>query len=101
MNEISIQNDFQTILPSSAGDGQFKAEQQGESFFTTLNDAINDVNKLKQEADLAVEELATGNKVDIHNTMIALQKASISFEMMMQVRNKIMTAYQTIMNKGL
>jgi len=62
-----------------------------------LKDAIGEVNKLQQNADQAVEELATGSSKDIHNTMIALEKAEISFHLMMQIRNKIIGAYQEIM----
>ncbi len=51
-------------------------------------------------AGIAVEELATGSETDIHNTMIALEKAEVSFQLMMQVRNKIVTAYETIMRTG-
>ncbi len=100
MNEISIQNNFETMLPSSAAGGQSK-DEQGQSFSTNLSDAIKDVNRLKYEADVAVKELATGKETDIHNTMIALEKASVSFQLMMQVRNKIVTAYETVMNRGL
>jgi flagellar hook-basal body complex protein FliE len=96
MKEISIQDHIQTMLPSPFEGPQAK-EEQGESFLNTLNDAIGEVNELRNEADRAVEELAAGEEKDIHNTMIALEKAEISFQLMMQVRNKIITAYETIM----
>ncbi len=96
MKEISIQDHIQTMLPTPFEVPQAK-EEQGESFLNTLNDAIGEVNELRNEADRAVEELAAGEEKDIHNTMIALEKAEISFQLMMQVRNKIITAYETIM----
>lgn len=99
MNDITIQDSIQAKLPLTAGIGQSK-EEQGGSFFDTLNDALNEVNKLHEEADRAVVELSSGKEVDIHNTMIALEKAEISFQLMMQVRNKIVTAYETIMRTG-
>ena len=95
MKEISIEH-IQTMLPSPF-EAPRAREDQGESFLNTLNDAIGEVNELKNEADRAVEELAAGEEKDIHNTMIALEKAEISFQLMMQVRNKIITAYETIM----
>ena len=96
MKEISIQDHIQTMLPSPF-DVQQAKEDQGDSFLTTLNEAIGEVNDLRNEADRAVEELAAGEEKDIHNTMIALEKAEISFQLMMQVRNKIINAYETIM----
>jgi flagellar hook-basal body complex protein FliE len=62
-----------------------------------LKHAINTVNQAQIEADQAVQELATGNEKDIHQTMIALEKAEVSFQLMMQVRNKIVSAYEEIM----
>ena len=96
MKEIAIQDNFKTLLPSPFDDNKQK-EGPGESFVATLNAAIGDVNKLHQEADRAVQELAAGKDKDIHNTMIALEKAEVSFQLMMQVRNKIISAYETIM----
>ena len=96
MKEISVQESIKTMLPQEAGLNQKNQEKEG-SFLDTLNDAIGEVDKLRKEADLAVEELATGKETDIHNTMIALEKAEISFQLMMNVRNKIVAAYETIM----
>ena len=47
-------------------------------------------------ADQAIDDMATGRNQDIHNTMIAMQKAEISFELVMQIRNKLMAAYDEI-----
>ncbi len=98
MKEISIES-IQTMLPQDSVASQKSPEQEG-SFLDTLNDAIGEVGKLHEEADRAVEELATGKETDIHNTMIALEKAEVSFQLMMNVRNKIVTAYETIMRHG-
>ncbi len=96
MKEIAIQDSIKPLLPSPFEDKQ-QIQGQGESFADTLKGAIGDVTKLREEADRAVQELATGENKDIHNTMIALEKAEVSFQMMMQVRNKIISAYETIM----
>ena len=96
MKEIAIQDNIKTLLPSP-----FENKQQvgqGETFFETLKSAIGEVNKLQEDADQAVQDLATGKDKDIHNTMIALEKADVSFQLMMQVRNKIISAYETIMH---
>ena len=96
MKEISVQDKIQMMLPPTGGTITSK-EVEGNSFVGTLNDAIGEVNRLHEEADLAVKELSSGQETDIHNTMIALEKAEISFQLMMQVRNKIISAYETVM----
>lgn len=72
-------------------------EQSGVSFGETLRDAITTVNNAQKQSDLAVQKLMTGESQDLHATLIAVQKADLSFQMMMQVRNKIIQAYQEIM----
>ena len=65
-------------------------------FLSILKDSMNEVNQLQKEADAAAKVLASGEKIDIHNTMIAIQKADVSFRLMMEVRNKIVEAYHEI-----
>ncbi len=69
----------------------------GESFADTLKGAINTVDKLQKDADVKMQELAVGKSQNIHETMIAAEKADIALKLMMQVRNKIIDAYQEIM----
>ena len=98
MNEVS----FQKGLESLNGNGPVPAAktreaQNPESFGNMLARSLNDVNRLKLEADEAVENLAAGKQKDIHATMIALEKADVAFQLLMQVRNKIISAYETVM----
>lgn len=73
-------------------------EGKDGQFGDMLKDAINEVNELQQNADKAVEkQTVSGDTTDLHSTMIALQKAEVSFQTMMQVRNKILKAYEEIM----
>ncbi|UCF94137.1 MAG: flagellar hook-basal body complex protein FliE [Desulfobacterales bacterium] len=67
------------------------------SFADVLKRSVQEVNQLQIEADQSIAELAAGEKKDIHETMIAVQKAEISFQMLMEVRNKLVAAYETIM----
>ena len=97
MKEIAILENIKPLLPSPFENKQ-QQEGQGETFFETLKSAIGEVSRLHEDADQAVQELATGEDKDIHNTMIALEKAEVSFQLMMQVRNKIISAYETIMH---
>ena len=68
-----------------------------QPFTETLKDAIQKVNQIQQEADRAISDLMLGGQQDLHQTMISLEKADISFQLMMQVRNKIVSAYEEIM----
>lgn len=65
-------------------------------FVDTLKSAIGKVNDTQLEAGRAVEALMTGDTQDIHRTMVALQQADVSFQLMMQIRNKLVAAYEEI-----
>jgi flagellar hook-basal body complex protein FliE len=67
------------------------------SFGAVLKDSLSEVNRLQEKADAAITALASGEKASLHDTMIAMEQASISFRLMMQVRNKIVEAYQEVM----
>ena len=67
------------------------------SFGQVLKQSLAQVNALQQEADVAIQELATGGTTTLHDTMLAIQKAELSFKLMMQVRNKIVEAYQEVL----
>lgn len=71
-----------------------KSEQ---SFAAVLENSLVEVNRLQHQADAAITAFATGEKVSLHETMIAMEQADVSFRLMMQVRNKIVEAYQEIM----
>jgi flagellar hook-basal body complex protein FliE len=72
-------------------------EKPGESFSTFLKNAINDVNQDQLQAEKSVQNYISGKETDLHNTLLSLEKADLSFRMMMQVRRKLMDAYQQIM----
>lgn len=67
-------------------------------FSDLLTDAVHEVNSLQDQASSAVQGLMTGSGVDVHQAMIATQKASMSFELALAVRNKAVQAYQQVMN---
>jgi flagellar hook-basal body complex protein FliE len=80
--------------PKMETGGLAKTEDASPSFAHTLKESIEKVNHLQMEADHAIQEMAVGHQQNIHQTMIAMEKASVSFQLMMQVRNKIITAYE-------
>lgn len=65
-------------------------------FLDSLKSAIGKVNDMQLEAGRAVDALMTGDTQDLHRTMVALQQADVSFQLMMQVRNKLVAAYEEI-----
>src|SRR4051812_19046095 len=65
----------------------------GSSFVSTLKQAIQSVDSLQKDSDLKMQQLATGQNTNIHETMIAAEKADIALRMMVQVRNKMIEAY--------
>ena len=72
-----------------------------QSFVATLKDALAKINEAQSQADVSVQSLLTGQATNLHETMIALQKADVSFQLMLQVRNKIVGAYEEIMRMQL
>jgi len=66
-------------------------------FANLMTDAVDQVDRLEAEADRAVTGLMTGNGVDVHQAMIATEKASMAFELALAVRNKAVQAYQSVM----
>ncbi len=66
------------------------------SFKNVLLDSLKQVNSMQQEANRAVENLMTGGSSNPAEVLTAVQKADVAFRMMMQVRNKVVQAYQEI-----
>ena len=96
MNEITLQKGLPSpIRPHS--DTRATQEPDPATFGSMLAHSLNEVNQLHVAADDAVGSLAAGKQKDIHQTMIALEKADVAFQLLMQVRNKIIAAYETIM----
>ncbi|NLT66388.1 MAG: flagellar hook-basal body complex protein FliE [Acidobacteria bacterium] len=71
-------------------------QKGGTAFGEILKDAISTVDQLQKDSDQEIQKLMSGESRDLHTTVIAMQKADLSFQMMMQVRNKIVQAYQEI-----
>ena len=96
MDKISNQN-ISKVYPDLLTGNKQVQKTEGKSFNEIIKTSIADVNKLQKDSDNAVRNLVTGEETDIHKTMIKMEKAEISFQLMMAVRNKIITAYETIM----
>ena len=100
---INAINSAVSALPSLAGiggspgaalsSGQTAAPAPFSDLFT---DAVGQVDQLESQAHTAVAGLMTGSGVDVHQAMIATQKASMAFELALAVRNKAVQAYQSV-----
>lgn len=96
MDEVSIIKELPSLIGPQVGT-RTQSDPDSVSFGTMLARSLDDVNQLHTAADTAVQNFAAGKQKDIHQTMIALEKADVAFQLLMQVRNKIISAYETIM----
>ena len=78
--------------------GGVSQHQAQNAFAQHLDAAVGKVDGAQHTADSALAELASGENVDIHDTMIKLQQADVAMRTMVSVRDKVVDAYQTIMN---
>jgi flagellar hook-basal body complex protein FliE len=84
------------ISNSSQGSGAPGAEG-GPAFSDLLKQALHEVNQVSAQADDEARNLMTGESADMHTAMLAVQKADLSFQMMMAVRSKLIDAYREVM----
>src|SRR5688500_715655 len=82
---------------SSAGTSGTEPAGQAP-FKNVLLEALDQVNTMQQQADAAVEQLVTGGDVNPAEVLTTLQKADMSFKLMLQIRNKLVQAYQEVSN---
>jgi flagellar hook-basal body complex protein FliE len=74
---------------------------EGGSFQNVLNDVISNVEKTEAQTKVDAYNLSIGNMDDTHTMMINAAKADVAVQTMVQLRNKVLEAYQTVMNTGL
>ena len=86
-----------TLSPVPLPTEKRTTDPQSPSFAQVLKDSLQAVDRLKKEADQAIQHLTVDGSGSIHKTMIAVEKADLSFRLMMQIRNKIVEAYQEVM----
>ena len=87
-----------SAVKESANTSQSVAQSGSVSPFSNLlSNAIGQIDQLEDQARIAAERMMTGSGVDVHQAMIATQKASMAFELALSVRNKAVQAYQSVM----
>lgn len=84
-------------LPDSRGFKLPVPKSESESFGDIFKNLITDTNKLQSEAGKIAEKFALGEISDIHEVMVAAEKAGVAFELVMAIRNKLVEAYQELM----
>jgi len=95
---ISGSQSIAPLTPGGAGSKQTSGPGAagGPSFKDALMKQLDQVNRLQQDAETAIEDVVSGKRDDMDNVMIAKQKADIAFQMLLQVRNQMMDAYEEI-----
>ncbi len=95
MTDIQSINSLSTadLLAKKSGTS---AETAQTDFAQELKNAIGNVNQMQVEGEKAMSDIATGSVKDLHQAAIAIDKAEISMKLMLEVRNKALSAYKEI-----
>jgi len=93
-----LANRLEIVQPSIKVGGNPGPETEGSlGFGELLKSAINEVNGLDQQSSDLKAKLVTGEIEDIHQVMIGAEKANLAFQLTVQIRNKVIEAYQEIL----
>jgi flagellar hook-basal body complex protein FliE len=88
---------FAQLPPVEGAKGASGAGQTGTSFGSAVRDAVESLDQTQRGAEQEMARAVTGESTDLHRTIVALQSADLSFQLGMQVRNKLINAYEEIM----
>lgn len=97
---VQLANPASIALPAVTGNA-ISGQTGGDLFKNMFDSAVNTVEGFQSAASNAVENLLSGQNEDVHTSIIATQKADLSFELFMGVRNKVVSAYQSLMGMQL
>jgi flagellar hook-basal body complex protein FliE len=85
------------LTPSAQPAGISSVESGGGSFSNILGQFVNEVNTKQTTANDAVTGMLSGGNVSLHQAMVAMEEANVSFQLMIEVRNKLLDSYQELM----
>lgn len=91
MRQIQSESRVNAGVSGSEGAGK------GSSFMDHLKSGINEVNEMQKKADTMAMDVAAGKSENLHETMLATTQAELSFNLMVQLRNRALEAYQEVM----
>lgn len=95
LNQLNGLNPLQPIQPQTGGD-TVASGVSGKDFKQYLMESLQQVNQLQQEADAKVNGLLTGQTDNVVEVFSAVRKADVAFSLLMEMRNKMLDAYQEI-----
>ncbi|EPD49609.1 flagellar hook-basal body complex protein FliE [Paenisporosarcina sp. FSL H8-0542] len=98
MDKLSL---IQTPFIQNQSISKQKPEDKVEGFGQLFKQKLEEVNTAQNTSDKLTNQLVTGEVKDVHEVMIASQKASLSLQLTVQVRNKVVEAYQEVMRMQL
>jgi flagellar hook-basal body complex protein FliE len=94
MNEIKIIGD----ISQSIGEIKQPGKKSGISFEDAIKDALKEVSQIQNDAEKAIEDFSKGEVKDIQTVVVAMEKADVSLQTLLSVRNRLLSAYQQISN---
>ncbi|OGI02700.1 MAG: flagellar hook-basal body complex protein FliE [Candidatus Melainabacteria bacterium GWF2_37_15] len=98
ISKIEQLNDLELASDLKALQGTSTTQDVADKFSDLMNNYMNNVDQKHKAAEKAVETFASGGNIDVHSVMIAAEQANVSMQLTMQLRNKILQAYQEIHN---
>lgn len=102
MEEMGLKGVVGTIGGLNRGLGQEPVQKEaGSAFMDVMKTAIGRANHFHANAEASLISLAKGSGANIHETMIAMEKASVNFQLLMEVRNKVISAYEEVMRMSI
>jgi flagellar hook-basal body complex protein FliE len=96
MSNFTISPIPNVAIPDTSSLQNIGGASGDESFSSVLSNAVHTVDQLHTSAASQVSNLLRGGGADVNDVMVAVEKADVAFQLMMQVRNKIVNAYQDI-----
>ena len=95
MSDLPIKDIGNAVQSGSASQTKALKNESGGSFDTVINEAISKVSQVQEDVEKAVTELSSGG--DITSAVLAIEKADMSFQLMVEIRNKLISTYEEIM----
>jgi flagellar hook-basal body complex protein FliE len=95
MSDLPIKDIGNSVNAGGTGQTKPVKEESGGSFDSVINEALNKVSQVQEDVEKAVSELSSGG--DITSAVLAIEKADMSFQLMVEIRNKLLSKYEEIM----
>jgi flagellar hook-basal body complex protein FliE len=95
MSDLPIKEIGSNIGSGDTSNTKSLQNENGASFESVINEALSKVSQVQEDVDKAVNELATGG--DITSAVLAIEKADMTFQLMVEIRNKLISTYEEVM----